>query len=207
MKEYDTRSIRNVALIAHGGTGKTSLAEAMLFEAGAINRLGRVEEGTTTSDFDPDELKRKISVNLSVLPCEWKDVKINIIDTPGYADFVGEQHCGARAADALLIVVDASAGVQVGTESAWSYAEDGRTPRAFFVNRIDRENADFDAAVAQIREHFGNKCVPIQLPIGAQEQFSGIIDLIALKALAGEKGTDTPIPAELNERATTYRDS
>src|SRR4051794_28286980 len=124
MKEYDTGSIRNIALVAHGGTGKTSLAEAMLFESGAVNRLGRVEEGTTTSDFDPDELKRKISVNTSVLPCEWKGLKINVLDTPGYADFVGEAKSGLRAADAALIVVDASAGVQVGTESAWSFAEE-----------------------------------------------------------------------------------
>jgi elongation factor G len=206
MKEYDTGSIRNVALVAHGGTGKTSLVEAMLFEAGAISRLGRVEDGTTTSDFDPDELKRKMSVNLSVLPLEWKDVKINIVDTPGYADFVGEQRCGTRAADALLILVDASAGVQVGTESAWSCADEGNTPRAFFVNRIDRENADFDRTVSQIQEMFGKKCVPIQLPIGAQGAFTGIIDLIALKALVGEKGTDTAIPADLMTQALAYRE-
>src|SRR2546423_1460569 len=141
MKEYDTSAIRNVALIGHGSTGKTSLVEAMLFESGAINRLGRVEEGTTTSDFDPDELKRKISVNLSVLPCEWKDTKINVLDAPGYADFVGEVKAGLRAADAVLIAVDASSGVQVGTESAWAYADEAGAPRAFFVNRIDRENA------------------------------------------------------------------
>jgi len=206
MKEYDTRSIRNVALIAHGGTGKTSLTEAMLFESGAIARMGRVEEGTTTSDFDPDEVKRKISVNLSVLPCEWKGVKVNLIDTPGYADFIGEEKCGVRAADAALIVVDAAAGVQVGTEIAWECADDAGSPRAFFVNRIDRENADFDAAVTKIREIFGNKCVPIQLPIGAQERFTGIVDLIAMKAFMGDKASEASIPEDLAQTALQYRE-
>jgi len=206
MKEYDTRSIRNVALIAHGGTGKTSLTEAMLFESGAIARMGRVEEGTTTSDFDPDEIKRKISVNLSVLPCEWKGVKVNLIDTPGYADFIGEEKCGVRAADAALIVVDAAAGVQVGTEIAWECADDAGSPRAFFVNRIDRENADFDAAVTKIREIFGNKCVPIQLPIGAQERFTGIVDLIAMKAFMGDKASEASIPDDLAQSAKQYRE-
>jgi len=206
MKEYDTASIRNVALIAHGGTGKTSLAEAMLFEAGAIARLGRVEEGTTSSDFDPDELKRKISVNVAVLPCEWKETRINIIDTPGYADFVGEAKAGLRAADAVLITVDASAGVQVGTGAAWRYADDAAAPRAFFVNRIDRENANFFGALTQLQEHFGNKCVPIQIPIGDHESFAGIVDLISMKAFFGEKGTEGPIPDDLITTATEQRE-
>src|SRR5712692_4075831 len=176
MKEYDTAQIRNVALIGHGGTGKTSLAEAMLFEAGAIQRLGRVEEGTTTSDFDADELKRKMSVNVSVLPLEWKGTKINVVDTPGYADFVGEAKAGLRTADAVLISVDASSGVQVGTEAAWSYAEEVGAPRAFFVGRIDRENADFDRVVSGLQETFGNRCVAVLMPIGAHESFAGVVD-------------------------------
>jgi elongation factor G len=206
MKEYDTKAIRNVALIAHGGTGKTSLTEAMLFEAGAINRLGRVEEGTTTSDFDPDELKRHMSVNVSVLPLEWKGTKINVIDTPGYADFVGEMKSGLHAADAAIIAVDASAGVQVGTEHAWEYVEEVHAPRAFFVNRIDRENADFDRTVSQIREAFGNRCVAIQIPIGAQDRFAGIVDLIGMKAFMGEKGEEGPIPEDLAQSVASYRD-
>ena len=120
MKDYKTEDIRNVVLIGHGGTGKTTLAEAMLFASGAINRLGRVEEGTTTSDFDPDEIKRTISINLALLPCEWKDKKINVIDAPGYADFVGEMKAAIHAADAAVVLVDASAGVEVGTEHSWA---------------------------------------------------------------------------------------
>jgi elongation factor G len=128
MKEYATENIRNLALIAHGGTGKTSLSEAMLFNTGAISRLGRVEDGNTTSDYDPDEVKRKSSVNLSLVPCEWNGVKLNLIDTPGYADFVGEEKAGLRAADAAVLLVDAQAGVQVGTEYAWLYTEERRLP-------------------------------------------------------------------------------
>jgi elongation factor G len=206
MKEYDTGSLRNVALLAHGGTGKTSLAEAMLFEAGAINRLGRVEEGTTTSDFDPDEVKRKISVNVSILPCEWKGKKINIIDTPGYADFIGEAKAGVRAADSVLIPVDASAGVQVGTETAWRYAEEAAAPRAFFVSRIDRENADFFRTLAQLQETFGANCVALQLPIGAQDAFAGIVDLVSMKAYLGEKATESEIPGDLAAGAAEHRE-
>ncbi|HTE86937.1 MAG TPA: GTP-binding protein, partial [Dehalococcoidia bacterium] len=118
MKDYATADIRNVALVAHGGTGKTSLTEAMAFRAGLVSRLGRVDDGSTLSDFDPDEIKRKISVNLSLVPLEWKSAKINLVDTPGYADFVGEEKSGLRAADSAIVLVDASAGVQVGTENA-----------------------------------------------------------------------------------------
>ncbi len=206
MKEYDTRSIRNVAIVGHGGTGKTSLAEAMLFESGAINRLGRVEDGNTTSDFDPDELKRKMSVNTSIVPCEWKGTKVNILDTPGYADFVGEAKAGVRAADAVLIAVDASSGVQVGTESAWGFAEEANRPRAFVVNRIDRENADFFAALAQMQEAFGNKVVALQLPIGAHESFAGVIDLVSMKAYMGEKATEAAIPGDLEATAAEHRE-
>jgi len=206
MKEYDTAAIRNVALAGHGSTGKTSLAEAMLFESGAINRLGRVEEGTTTSDFDPDELKRKISVNTSVLPCEWKGVKVNVLDTPGYADFVGEERAGLRAADAALIVVDASAGVQVGTDVAWQCAEEAGMPRAFFINRIDRENADFYRTVEQLQQSYGNKAVPMQLPIGAQEGFQGIVDLVSLKAFTGEKADEAAVPGDLQSQVNSFRE-
>src|ERR1700674_1074443 len=133
MKEYPPSDIRNLALIAHGGTGKTSLTEAMAFDAGLVNRLGRVDDGSTVSDFDPDEIKRKISVNLSLVPVEWKGTKLNIIDTPGYADFVGEEKSGLRAVDATIVLVDASAGVQVGTENAWRFADERNLPRLVFI--------------------------------------------------------------------------
>src|SRR3990170_4574418 len=152
MKEYQTEQIRNVVVLGHGGTGKTSFTEAALFATGAINRLGHVDDGNTTSDYDPDEVKRQISISLSLLPCEWSGHKVTLIDTPGYADFLGEVREGVRAADAALVVVDAVSGVEVGTDLAWEYADEGALPRLLFVNRIDRENADFLGAVRQVRE-------------------------------------------------------
>jgi elongation factor G len=209
MKDYKTEDLRNVVLIGHGGTGKTTLAEAMLFASGAINRLGRVEEGTTTSDFDPDEVKRTISINLAVLPCEWKDKKINVIDAPGYADFVGEMKASIRAADAAVVLVDASAGVEVGTEHSWAFAnaaDPGALPRAVFIDRMDRENADFAQALGQVQSFFGKKCVALQVPMGAQSSFSGVVDVLAMKAYSGEKATEGAVPDALADQATRYRE-
>ena len=151
MKEYRTEQIRNVVLLGHGGTGKTSLAEAAFFSSGGNSRMGKVEDGTTASDFEPDEIKRKISLSLALIPCEWDGHKINIIDTPGYSDFVGEVKSGIRAADIGAIVVDAVAGVQVGTEMAWRHADEASLPRVIFINRMDRENANFDQALSQLQ--------------------------------------------------------
>jgi len=206
MKEYATENIRNVALIGHGSTGKTSLSEAMLFAAKAVTRLGRVDDGTTASDFDPDEVRRNISVNLSILPCEWDNAKLNILDTPGYADFVGEVKCGVRAVDAALIVVCAASGVQVGTEYAWAYADERNLPRLLFINRMDRENADFFQTLSQLHGMFGQKCVAFQLPIGAQASFQGVVDLLSMKAYVGEKGEVRDVPEELVEQATSLRE-
>jgi elongation factor G len=206
MKDYATSDIRNIAIVAHGGTGKTSLTEAMAFHAGLVNRLGRVDDGTTVSDFDPDEVKRKISVNLSLLPLEWKGVKLNIIDTPGYADFVGEEKSGLRAADSAIVVVDASAGVQVGTENAWLYADERSLPRMIVISRLDRENADFDRVVEALAVQFGRRCTPIQIPIGAQEHFQGCVDLLDLKARTGEKDDEGPVPPDLEQQVASYRE-
>jgi elongation factor G len=206
MKEYAIENIRNVALIGHGSTGKTSLAEAMLFAAKAITRLGRVDDGTTTSDFDPDEIRRNISVNLSILPCEWEGTKLNVLDTPGYADFVGEVKCGLRAADAALMVVCAASGVQVGTEYAWAYADERNLPRLLFINRMDRENADFFQTLSQLQAMFGQKCVAFQMPIGAQTAFQGVVDLLSMKAYLGEKGEEREVPEELVEQAASLRE-
>ena len=206
MKEYATENIRNVALIGHGSTGKTSLSETMLFSAKAINRLGRVDDGTTTSDFDPDEIRRSFSVNLSVLPCEWQGNKLNILDTPGYADFVGEVKCAVRAADAALIVICATSGVQVGTEYAWAYADEQNLPRLVFINRMDRENADFHQTLSQLQGMYGQKCVAFQLPLGAQADFRGVVDLFTMKAYVGEKGETQEVPEELLEQATSLRE-
>ncbi|HZH07224.1 MAG TPA: GTP-binding protein, partial [Lautropia sp.] len=148
VKQYPADRIRNIGLFAHGGAGKTSLTEACLYTSRATTRLGKVEEGNTVTDYDPDEIKRRISVSAAVAPLEWKDTKINIIDAPGYADFIGEVRSALRVADAAVILMDASAGVEVGTEQAWRQAEERGLPRVLFINKMDRENADFAAALA-----------------------------------------------------------
>ncbi len=206
MKEYETDQIRNVVLLGHGGTGKTSLSEAALFATGAINRLGRVDDGNTTSDYEPDEEKRQISLSLALLPCEWNGHKVNLIDTPGYADFLGEVKQGLRAADAALIVVDAVSGVEVGTDLAWSYADEQSLPRLVFVNRIDRENADFAGAVQQMQERFGKRCVPLQVPIGAQDAFQGVVDLLDMQAYLGEKAEQGEVPESVGPDVATFRE-
>ena len=207
MKAYKTEDLRNIGLFSHGGTGKTSLSEAMLFDAGAVNRLGRVEEGTTISDYDADETKRHISVQLSLLPFEWKGHKVNVIDTPGYADFVGERREGIRVVDGAIVLVDAVGGVEVGTEQVWGYADEYDLPRVLFVNRIDRENADFSRTVDQLRAKFGTRVVPIQLPIGSQQNFRGVIDLVRMKACTGPKlDKEEPIPADLVAQADQARE-
>jgi elongation factor G len=206
MKSYNTESIRNVGLFGHGGGGKTSVAEAMLFATGAINRLGRVEDGTTVSDYDPEETKRHISVNLSLIPCEWKDYKINVVDTPGYADFVGEVRAAARVVEGAIILVDAVSGVEVGTEMAWKTCDEFRLPRLIFVNRIDRENADFGRALEAARSHFGLKVVAFQLAIGAEDKFQGVVDLVRMKAFLGPKGEEAPIPASMKAAAEAGRE-
>ncbi|HEV2109605.1 MAG TPA: GTP-binding protein, partial [Thermomicrobiales bacterium] len=171
MKQYPANRIRTVGLFSHGGAGKTSLTEALLFDTGTINRLGRVEDGTTTSDFDPDEIKRHHSVSTAVAPLEWRDTKINILDPPGYADFIGEAKAALRVCDAALILIDASAGVEVGTEQVWRMAEERGLPRILFINKMDRENANFDEALNSARQAFGKAVAPIQFPIGSEKSF------------------------------------
>ena len=194
MEKYRTEQIRNVVLLSHTNAGKTSLCENMLFQAKAISRLGRVDDGTTTSDYEPEETKRKISINLSLLPFEWNKTKVNLIDSPGYPDFVGEVKASLRAADGAVIIVSAASGVEVGTELTWKYADDRALPRILFVNKIDRENADFFKTVEQLTTRFGRKCVPIQLPIGAESKFEGVVDLISKTAKAPPSLADK-IPA------------
>ncbi len=205
MQKYSTEQIRNVVLISHGGAGKTSLSEAMLFNTGLITRLGRVEEGTTTSDFDPDEIKRHISISTSIIPCEWKGHKINLLDSPGYADFVGEVKAALRVADMAILVVCAASGVEVGTEMTWRYAEEHNIPRLVLLNKMDRDNADFFNTLRQVNEVLSNKCVPIQLPIGSQSSFQGVIDLLSEKAI-GAKGEEIPIPSEMEATVAEYKE-
>jgi len=182
VKQYPPDRIRNVALASHGGTGKTSLTEALLYVTHAISRLGRVEDGTTVSDWDPDEHKRRISIILSIIPLEWRDHKINLIDTPGYFDFVGEVHSALRVVDAVLIPMDATVGVEVGTEHVWELAEARDLPRALLVNKMDREHANFVKALASARTAFGNRVVPMHLPIGQEKTFRGYVDVLSGQA-------------------------
>src|SRR6266700_1243161 len=209
MKVYRAEQIRNVALISHVGAGKTSLVDAALYDSGAVTRQGKVDDGTSISDYDPDELKRHMSLNVKVLPVEWKDHKINFIDTPGYADFVGEVKAGLRVADAALVVVTAEKGVEVGTELTWQYADERQLPRMVFVNKLDRENTSFDQALESLRKQFGVRVVPLQLPIGEQSAFRGVVDLVSQKAYTfegGNKVQEIPIPAEIKDRISTYRE-
>ncbi len=207
MKEYQAEQIRNVGLFSHGGAGKTSLAEAMLFQSGAISRLGKVEEGSTTTDFDPDEIKRHISVSTALAPCEWQGHKVNILDTPGYADFVGEVVQTMRVVDGAVILLDAVSGLEVGTETAWQEAERNGVPRMFFINKMERENANFDTSLQGLRTRFGKAVVPLQIPVGSQASFKGIVDLLSMTVLTEEKGAPQEIPAELRDVAQSHRDS
>lgn len=207
MKRYGTEQLRNIGLIGHGGCGKTTLTEAMVFASGATTRMGRVEEGNTLSDHDPEEVKRQISVNASVVPCEWKDTKINIVDTPGYTDFVGEVVGGLRAVDCALTVACAVSGVEVGTESTFKLAERQNLPQMALINKMDRENADFYKVYARMRELFGNRLIAVQLPIGSQASFSGVVDLIDLKAYVydGKKVVEKDIPADMSGAVEEHR--
>src|SRR5256884_1576118 len=209
MKVYTAEHIRNVALISHVGAGKTSLVDAALYDSGAVTRQGKVDEGSSISDYDPDELKRRMSLNAKVLPVEWKNTKINFIDTPGYADFVGEVKAALRVADAALVVVTAEKGVEVGTELTWQYADERNLPRMVLINKLDRENTSFDQALESLRKQFGLKVVPLQLPIGEQAGFKGVVDLVTQKGFTfegGNKVQEVPIPADIKERMSSYRE-
>lgn len=203
MKEYTGDKIRNVAIVGHGGAGTTSVTEALLFRSGAISRMCKVEDGATTTDYEPEEIKRKVSVNATLAPVEWRDCKINFIDTPGFADFVAEVKGAFRAVDVALIVVCATSGVQVGTEQCWKLAEEAHLPKIIFVNKMDRENADFDSILDNLRGKFGKHVLPLQLPLGKEDGFEGIIDLYKMKAYrANGNGSDEiEIPDEYKETA------
>jgi len=209
MKVYRAEQIRNIALISHVGTGKTSLIDAALYDSSAVTRQGKVDEGTSVVDYDPEELKRRMSLNAKVLPVEWKNHKINFIDTPGYPDFAGEVKAGLRVADAALVVVTAEKGVEVGTELTWKYADERKLPRIVLVNKLDRENTSFDQALESLRRQFGVKIAPLQIPIGEQAGFKGVVDLVRQKAYTFEGGSkiqEIPIPANLQDRISTYRE-
>jgi elongation factor G len=209
LNTYDAKDIRNVLLVGHGGAGKTTLLEAMLFTAGQITRMGTVEDGTTVSDHDPDEQRKGISVSLSMAPVLWKDVKINVLDAPGYADFVGDLRSAVRAADAVILVVSAVDGVEVQTEYAWELAVEEGLPRAIFVNKLDRERASFQATLNQLVSAFGNQVAPFELPIGQEHEFEGVADLLHEKAdryPSGPHAEESDWPADLHAAADPARE-
>ncbi len=206
MDKYGLTNIRNLVLLGHSGSGKTTLSEAMLFSTGAVNRLGKVDDGTTASDYDPAEAKRRISISLSVLPCIWKSTKLNILDAPGYADFIAEIKAGIRVSESALIAVSANSGVEVGTEQAWEYSGEAKLSRVFVVNKMDRENADFNKSINQLQAKFGTKVLPIQVPIGAHTTFQGIVDLLTMKAYTGSPAKEGAVPDSIKAQVDSYRE-
>ena len=205
MKAYKTDDIRNIVLLGHGSAGKTALAEAMLFHSGAINRMGKVEDGTTVADFDDEEIRRHISLSLSLVPYEWKDTKVNVLDTPGTTDFIGEVISAMHIADLGLVVVDAVSGVEVGTELAWARADERELPRMVFINKMDRDNANFERTMDGLATLFGKNFIPLQLPIGSQSDFEGVVDLISLTAHLGADGRAGDVPDQLADQIEEHR--
>lgn len=201
---FTTDKIRNIVLLGHSGCGKTSLAEAMLYNTGAINRLGRVEDGNTVSDYDEEEINRTMSLNLSVIPCEWEKHKINVFDAPGYTDFQGEMISGLHVADTVVLVMDGSAGVEVGTQLAWQMASEADKPIAIFLNKMDRANASYRRVIDQLRDTFDVTFVPMELPLRRGDKFEGVLDLITQKAHTGSGKTVEP-PAEMADEIEEFR--
>jgi elongation factor G len=210
MKRPETAKIRNVALVAHGSAGKTALTEAMLFTAGATTRLGRVEDGTTTTDFDEDEIRRKISISAALAWCEWRGCKFNLVDTPGFAAFLTDAKNALRVVDGAVVVVGAPDGVKVQTEKVWSYAAAQNLPRAIYLSKMDRERADFTRALEDVRKNLSPKAVPVQVPIGQEAGFAGVVDLARMRAIrfaidGSGKATEGDVPADVKPLAETQR--
>ena len=212
MKVYDAASIRNVAVVGHGGSGKTQLVSALLFDAGMVNRLGKVDDGTTVTDYDDEEISRKHTLSASLAYAEWNKTKINLIDTPGFGNFFSDARAAMHVADGALLVVDGVSGVEVQTEKAWALAEELQLPRIVAVNRLDRDRASLDRVLESLRQTLGRTIVPIQLPLGEERNFNGVIDLVSMKAqtFAGDasgKMTEGDIPAGLADAAKAAREA
>lgn len=206
MREYTTDKLRNVVFVGHQSSGKTTLAEALLFNTGSISRMGRIEDKNTVSDWDDEEKERGLSLSTSLLPIEFEDHKINVLDTPGYTDFLGEVKNAIRVANSVLVVVDAVSGVEVGTELAWRYAEEYHQPIIVTVNKLDRENASFERTMNQLRESFPEyKFIPVMIPIGEQAEFKGVVNLLTMKAYYGVGKDRSDLPAEMEGPAVAAR--
>ncbi len=211
MRVYESDAIRNIGIVGHGACGKTSLTSAMLFTAGAINRLARVEDGNTVTDWEEEEIERKISISASLAHCEWNRKKINVLDTPGYHTFLAETRLALRATDAAVVLVDAVSGVEVQTEKVWEFADEFGLPRLIVINKMDRDNASFERALGSLQEAFGRSAIPIQVPIGAERNFSGIINILTNKAYQYQrdgsgKFQEVPVPANMQEEVKSFRD-
>src|SRR3989475_4045273 len=210
MRVYKTGEIRNVAVVGHGASGKTSLVDALAFVAGTSKRHGSVKDGTALTDYTPDEIERKYSINLALAVAEWMDTKLNLIDTPGYLDFTGEALAGVYAADGAVVVVSATGGVEVGTEKVWDYCEGRGIPRLFFVSLMDKEHAGFERVYEQIKRQLTPKVIPVEIPVGEGPDFHGIINLFSKKCHLYKKGTkageyeEVDVPAEYGERFERY---
>jgi len=207
MKDYSTEKVRNVVLVGHGSAGKTSLSEAMLYSSGAINRIGKIEDGTTVADHDEEEINRKISLSLSVIPIEWNGTKINVLDTPGYTDFVGEVESALCAADIAVMVVDAVSGVEVGTELTWGYVDDQNLPRLVVINKMNRDNANLDRTLESLRAAFHQNFVLVTLPIGSQGDFPGVVDIVNMNAVVGSDNQEAVIPSDMADAAAQARNA
>ena len=211
MKQYRTDQIRNIAIIAHSGAGKTSLVEAMLFNGGAIERMGAVDSGNSVADYAADEIERRTTLNCSVCIAEWEEHKLNLIDTPGAEDFYGDLHSVLRVVDAVIVVIDATTGVEGGTEKVWEIADKYELPRLIFINKMDKEGADFESALASVEEILETRAISIQLPIGQEDQFAGVVDVIQMAAYLQPDGSrraaKAEIPAELETEAEETREA
>ncbi|MBM3788853.1 MAG: elongation factor G [Acidobacteria bacterium] len=211
MRVYESDAIRNIGIVGHGACGKTSLTSALLFAAGAVNRLARVEEGNTVTDYEDEEVERKISVSSALAHCEWNKTKINILDTPGYRPFLSDTKLALRAADAAVVILDGVAGVEVQTEKVWEFADDFGLPRIMIINKLDRDNASLERSLQSVHETFGRSAIPVQLPLGLEKEFTGVVDLIAGKAYRYErdgsgKFQEIDVPAELQAEADAARE-
>ncbi|KAF0182099.1 MAG: elongation factor G [Nitrospirae bacterium] len=207
MSKFDVSHIRNVAIIAHSGAGKTSLTEALLFNAGALDRIGTIEAGNTTTDYEPEEIDRKISVTSAVAYCDYQGTRINLIDTPGFINFIEDTRGCLRVADGAVVIVSALSGVKAETEKIWKYACEFEVPRVVFVNKLDKESADFANALSELQKSFDQEAVPLNIPIGEGNSFKGVIDVVRMKAyiMQGGKTVEAEVPADLKESAEEYR--
>ncbi|HEX4914431.1 MAG TPA: GTP-binding protein, partial [Vicinamibacterales bacterium] len=212
MKVYDAASIRNVAVVGHGGSGKTQLVSALLLDAGMVNRLGKVDEGNTVTDYDEEEISRKHTLSASLAYAEWNKTKINLIDTPGFGNFFSDAKAALHVADGAVVVVDGVSGVEVQTEKAWAVCDELKLPRIVAINRLDRDRASIDRALESVRETLGRTIVPIQLPIGDEKNFMGVVDLVSMKGytFAGDasgKMTEGAVPTGMTAAAGAAREA